>query len=201
MDGNQSWWHDPLWYIYPCKNSVNSFNSVLCIIALFWALFQAAKLCKLSKKCSCFSSSKPNFYWNQMCFEFSLEKSWSEVFLVLLLSKSIHSTLGCNLGPPWPSLLGHIIFCNVMECSVHILRSPCTERPHFVPFRTRTDFFRKEREKPKGEVFDAVFQKQNLVYKLGNRFFSISAAYLFSMMSQEKALKKLTLKANHSTIL
>ena len=34
--------------------------------ALFWALFQAAKLCKLSKKCSCFSSSKPKFYWNQM---------------------------------------------------------------------------------------------------------------------------------------
>ena len=102
--------------------------------------------------------------------------------------------------PLWSSLLGHFIFCKFRECSVHILRSPCTERPHFVPFRTRTDFFRKEREKVKGEVFDAVFQKQNLVYKLGNRFFSISAAYLFSMMSQEKALKKLTLTASHSTI-
>ena len=34
----------------------------------------------------------------------------------------IFSFLGCNLGPPWPSLIRHLIIYTFKECSVHILK-------------------------------------------------------------------------------
>ena len=107
MDGNQSCWHDPFWYLsYSFKNSVNSFHHITMLYSELNIKQPNSVL--VIKKCSCFSSSKPKFYWNQMCFEFSLERSWSELFIV----KDHSFNPGVPFWSSWPSLLDHIIFWN-----------------------------------------------------------------------------------------
>ena len=88
MDGNQSCWHDPFWYLsYSFKNSVNSFHHITILYSELKIKQPNSVL--VIKKCSCFSSSKLRLYWNQMYFEFSLERSSSEIFKLFIVK--VHS--------------------------------------------------------------------------------------------------------------
>ena len=86
---------------------------------LFWA-FQKTKICDLSKKSPSFEQPKKQVLVNLKCF--LTLRFLHELFK--LFYGLYHPPLRYNLGPPCTSLLGHIIFCIFMECSVYILKSP-----------------------------------------------------------------------------
>ena len=78
----------------------NSVNSVICF---FWALLQAAKK-KFIKKCPCSSNLKTKFYWTQIFFDPSLERSWCEYFELCYGLSPYHlppSSPGVLLEPPY----------------------------------------------------------------------------------------------------
>ena len=70
-----------------------------------------------------FEQPKKQVLVNLKCFlTLHVRRSLYELFKAFY--DPYHPPLRSNLDPPCSSLLGHIIFCIFMECSVYILKSP-----------------------------------------------------------------------------